>query len=138
MISVKVSASWLRREAVPNAQTIGVIVDPDSPDTIQQMKDLTAAASAVGRRLKIVSARSGRLCDYGRAESRRGRGDLRADLFRAARENWSASPRVTRFPRFSFVRDFADAGGLMSYGTSFLDANRQAGVYTGRILKGDK
>jgi len=59
MISVKVSASWLRREAVPNAQTIGVIVDPDSPDTIQQMKDLTAAASAVGRRLKIVSARSG-------------------------------------------------------------------------------
>ena len=86
MISVKVSAIWLRREAVPNAQTIGVIVDPDSLDTIQQMKDLTAAASAVGRRLKIVSARSGRLCDYGRAESRRGRGDLRADLFRAARK----------------------------------------------------
>ena len=59
MISVKVSAIWLRREAVPNAQTIGVIVDPDSPDTIQQMKDLTAAATAVGPQLKIVSARSG-------------------------------------------------------------------------------
>jgi putative ABC transport system substrate-binding protein len=65
MISVKVSAIWLRREAVPNAQTIGAI------------------------------------------------------------------------PTVYFVRDFADAGGLMSYGTSFLDANRQAGVYTGRILKGD-
>ena len=40
-------------------------------------------------------------------------------------------------PTVYFVRDFADAGGLMSYGTSFLEANRQAGVYTGRILKGD-
>jgi putative ABC transport system substrate-binding protein len=40
-------------------------------------------------------------------------------------------------PTVYFVPDFADAGGLMSYGTSFLDANRQAGVYSGRILKGD-
>lgn len=41
-------------------------------------------------------------------------------------------------PTIYFVRDFPDAGGLMSYGTSFLDADRQAGIYTGRILNGDK
>ena len=61
-----------------------------------------------------------------------------APIYFAQREKLVGMPRVTRFPRFSFVRDFADAGGLMSYGTSYLDANRQAGVYTGRILKGDK
>jgi putative tryptophan/tyrosine transport system substrate-binding protein len=59
----------LMREAVPNAQTIGVIVDPDSPDTIQQMKDLSAAVSALGRQLKIVIC--ARLCRCRRAHELR-------------------------------------------------------------------
>ena len=52
--------------------------------------------------------------------------------------NWPSWRRATRFPRSIRSRDFAEAGGLMSYGASLADAYRQVGVYTGRILKGAK
>ena len=61
-----------------------------------------------------------------------------APIYFAQREKFVGIAARYAIPTIYFVRDFADAGGLMSYGTSFTDANRQAGVYTGRILKGDK
>ena len=132
----------LMREAVPNAQIIGVIVDPDSPDTVQQMKDLPAAASAVGRQLKVVSAGSGSDIDTAfatMAEQKVGAVVVTSSpIYFAQREKFVGIAARYALPTVYFVRDFADAGGLMSYGTSFPDANRQAGIYTGRILKGDK
>jgi putative tryptophan/tyrosine transport system substrate-binding protein len=132
----------LMREAVPNAQTIGVIIDPDSPDTIHQMKDLSAAASALGRALKLVSAGNGSDIDAAfatMADQKVGAVVVTSSpIYFAQREKFVGIAARYAIPTVYFVRDFADAGGLMSYGTSFPDANRQAGVYTGRILKGDK
>ena len=92
----------LMREAVPIAKLIGVIVDPDSPDTIQQMKDLPAAASALGRQLKIISVGSGSDIDAAFATmAEQGVGAVvvtsRRSIFRNA-TNSSASLRVMRFP----------------------------------------
>jgi len=132
----------LMREAVPNAQTIGVIVDPDSPDTVQQMKELTSAASALGRQLKIISASSGSDVEAGFATmAAQGVGAVvvaSAPIYFAQRDKFVTAAARYGIPTVYFVRDFADEGGLMSYGTSLPDANRQAGLYTGRILKGDK
>jgi putative ABC transport system substrate-binding protein len=132
----------LMREAVPNAQIIGVVVDPNSPDTIQQMKDLPAARSALGRQLKIVSAGSGSDIEGAfatMADQKVGAVVVTSSpIYFAQREKFVGVAARYAIPTIYFVRDFADAGGLMSYGTSFPDAYRQAGVYTGRILKGDK
>jgi putative tryptophan/tyrosine transport system substrate-binding protein len=132
----------LMREAVPNAKLIGVIVDPDSPDTSQQMKELPAAASVLGRQLKIVSASSGNDIDTAfatMADQKVGAVVVASSpIYFAQREKFVGIAARYAIPTVYFVRDFADAGGLMSYGTSFIDANRQAGLYTGRILKGDK
>jgi putative ABC transport system substrate-binding protein len=54
-----------------------------------------------------------------------------------AASNWPRWPSVTECPRYAF-REFAEAGGLMSYGTSLAERDRQVGVYAGRILKGEK
>ena len=132
----------LMREAVPIAKLIGVIVDPDSPDTIQQMKDLPAAARALGRQLKIISVGSGSDIDAAFATmAEQGVGAFvvtSSPIYFPQRDKFVGVAARYAIPTVYFVRDFADAGGLMSYGTSFPDANRQAGVYVGRILKGDK
>ena len=132
----------LIHEAVPNARRIGVIVDPDSPDTIAQMKDLSSAASGVGRELKIFGAGSGADIDATfatMADQKIGAVVVAsAPIYFAQREKFVGIAARYAIPTIYFVRDFADAGGLMSYGTSFIDADRQAGIYTGRILKGDK
>ena len=96
----------------------------------------------MGRQLKIVSAGSGSDIDAAfatMAEQKVGAVVVTsAPIYFAQREKFVGIAARYAIPTIYFVRDFADAGGLMSYGTSFTDANRQAGVYTGRILKGDK
>ncbi len=132
----------LIREVVPAAGIIGVIVDPDSPDTVQQMKELPAAASALGRQIKIVSVTGGSDIDAAfqtMVEQRVGAVLVTSSpIYLVQREKFIAVAARYAIPTVYFVRSFADAGGLMSYGTSFPDAYRQAGIYTGRILKGDK
>jgi putative tryptophan/tyrosine transport system substrate-binding protein len=132
----------LIHELVPDAADIGIIADPNSPDTVEQMKSLSTAASSLGRRLKTMNVS--------------GENDIEP-AFAAMAEQRVAAAVVTSSPAYLpqrqkfvalaaryailtayFVRDFADAGGLISYGTSLPDAYRRAGVYTGRILKGDK
>jgi putative ABC transport system substrate-binding protein len=131
----------LIHELVPDA-AIGIIADPNSPDTVEQIKSLSVAASSLGRRLKTMNVS--------------GENDIEP-AFAAMAEQHVAAAVVTSSPAYLpqrqkfvalaaryaiptayFVRDFADAGGLISYGTSFPDAYRRAGVHTGRILKGDK
>jgi len=105
----------LLRELVPKAATIGVLVYPNTPNTENERSDVRAAAQAIGQQLIILDASNDR--DIDRAF---------ATLARHA------------LPTIYSLREYAEAGGLVSYGASIADAYRQAGIYTGRILKGEK
>jgi putative tryptophan/tyrosine transport system substrate-binding protein len=129
-------------ELVPNAAILGVVVDPNSPDTAVEIKELLAAASTLGKRIKTFNVSN--------------EGEISAAFAAMAEQRVAAAmvtsspiylPRQQKFtdvaaryaiPTVYFVRDFVEGGGLISYGTSFADAYRLAGVYAGRILKGDK
>jgi putative tryptophan/tyrosine transport system substrate-binding protein len=132
----------LMRELVPNAAVIAVIVDPNSPDTKLQMRELPAAASALGRQIKIFNAGSENDIDAAFAaivEQRIGAVVVASSpSYLPQREQFVALAARHAVPTIFFLRAFAEAGGLMSYGTSITDAYRQVGVYTGRILKGEK
>jgi putative ABC transport system substrate-binding protein len=132
----------LIREVVPNTRVIGVIVDPNSPDTGLQMKELPAAASALGLQIKIVDASSEGEIDAAFAALRQypvGAVLLTSSPFYLPqRQKIVALAARYAIPTVYFFRAFADVGGLMSYGTSLTDAYRQAGIYVGRILKGEK
>jgi putative ABC transport system substrate-binding protein len=132
----------LIRELIPNASTIGVIVDPNSPDTSLQMRELLAAASALGRQIKIFNVSSENEADAAFAaiaEQRIGAVLVTsAPSYLPLRQKFAALAASHALPAIYFFRAFAEVGGLMSYGTSLADAYRQAGIYTGRILKGEK
>ena len=132
----------LIRELVPNAAVIGAIVDPNSPDTKLQMEELPAAASALGRQVKIFNAGSDSEIDAAFAavaEQKIGAVLVTSSPFYLPRrEKFVALAARASVPTVYYLRAFAEAGGLMSYGTSLTDAYRLAGVYAGRILKGEK
>ena len=132
----------LIHELVPNASVIGVIVDPNSPDTGLMMMELPAAARALGQQIKIINASDERELDAAfaaMAEQRVGAVVVTSSPFYfPQRQKFIALASRYAVPTVYFFRDFAEAGGLMSYGTSLADAYRQSGVYTGRILKGER
>jgi putative ABC transport system substrate-binding protein len=132
----------LLHEVVPKAATIGIIVDPNSPDTERQLRELPEAASSIGQRIVILKAGSER--DVEAAFASIAAEQVEALLIASSpfylplRERMVALASRHRVPAIYFFRDFAVAGGLMSYGTDLPDAYRQAGRYAGRILKGEK
>jgi putative ABC transport system substrate-binding protein len=132
----------LMHEAVPNAAVIGVIVDPKSPETVQQIADLTRAATALALEIKTFNVNVEGEIDV--AFATMAEQHIGAAVVTASPSYLPMGQRLValaaRFaiPTAYYVRGFADAGGLMSYGTSLSDAYRQAGLYAGRILKGDK
>jgi putative ABC transport system substrate-binding protein len=132
----------LIHELVPDAAVIGIIADPNSPDTVEQMKSLSTAASSLGRRLKTmnVSGESDIEPAFAAMAEQRVAAVVvtSSPVYLPQRQKFVALAARYAIPTAYFVRDFADAGGLISYGTSFPDAYRRAGVYTGRILKGDR
>jgi putative ABC transport system substrate-binding protein len=129
-------------ELVPNAAVIAVIADPNSPDTRLQMKDLAAAASALGRQIKIFEAGGDKEIDsaFGAISEQRIGAVVVASSpsYLPRREQFVALARRLAVPTVYFLRAFAEAGGLMSYGASIIDAYRQLGIYAGRIIKGEK
>jgi putative ABC transport system substrate-binding protein len=132
----------LLRQIVPSATTIAVLVGPESSATVLERKDLQAAARAVGQQLVIVDVGSDR--DFEKAFAmfvQRGARALYvvggAFMF-SNRERLVALAARHGLPTTYDQREYAAAGGLMSYSTSFTDAYRQAGIYVGRILKGAK
>src|SRR5262249_50088714 len=105
-------------------------------------KDVTAAASAIGVEIGIVRASDSREIEVAFATLVRNRADalvVGADpFFNIRRVQLTTLATRHAIPAVYFSREFAEAGGLMSYGTSPTEMYRQIGVYVGRILKGAK
>jgi putative ABC transport system substrate-binding protein len=132
----------LLHEVIPKATTIGFLINPKDPNADPDVRDARAAADTLGQRLVVAGAGTD--------------GEIDLAFERFAHENVDAvfmdtepflADRLAKvaglamqhsLPTISQLRDFAAAGGLVSYGTSITEANRQLGVYTGRVLRGVK
>jgi putative ABC transport system substrate-binding protein len=132
----------LLRQLVPKAATIAVLVDPITPAAERERRDVQAAAHAIAQELIVVEAGSDRDIETAFATfAQRGAGALFATtgaFLTSRRERVVALAARHALPASYALREFATAGGLMSYGASITDAHRQAGIYAGRILKGEK
>ena len=129
-------------EAVPAASAIAVLLNPTSSTADSQLRNLQSAASALGVRLHILHASGERDLDAVSAtlSQLRPRGlVVSSDTFFGTHGELLAALAIRHaLPAIHQSRDFALAGGLMSYAGSFVELHRQAGIQTGRILKGDK
>ncbi|MEA2896241.1 MAG: hypothetical protein QOJ84_1856 [Bradyrhizobium sp.] len=129
-------------EAVPAAALVGFLINPANPNAQPDTIELRAAAEAVGRKLLIVEARVEGDLDMAFSTLVRHRADavlVHADpLSLSRREQLVGLAARNALPAIYWSRQFVAAGGLMSYGGSLADAHQQAGIYTGRILKGEK
>ena len=132
----------LLRQFVPRATTIAVLVNPNTPVTEAERRDVQAAAQAIGQQLIIFDVSSDRDIETAFATFvQRGAGALLVGtggvLEFQSGANRSGGERHA-LPASYSQREGVVAGGLMSYGPSISDAYRQAGIYSGRILKGEK
>jgi putative ABC transport system substrate-binding protein len=127
---------------VPAATAIGLLVNPANPNSQPETSDVQAAARLLGLHLNVESASSEREIEAAFARFIQQRIDalfVAGDAFFISRRDQLAALAARHaLPASHDSRDHAAAGGLMSYGPSLTDAYRQAGVYTGRILKGEK
>jgi putative ABC transport system substrate-binding protein len=132
----------LLRQLVPKTAAIAELVNANLPQAESERKDVQAAAHAMGQELIVVEAGSDRDIDAAFATfSQRGGGALfvgTGSFLNSRRERIVALAARHGIPTIYVLREFVTAGGLMSYGTSITDAYRLAGVYAGRILKGEK
>jgi putative ABC transport system substrate-binding protein len=132
----------LLHELVPSEATIAVLLNPTEPSADSQLKDVQEAAHAVGRLTQISEASTERDIDRSFetfAQLRAGALLVGSDpFFNSRRDQIVAQAARYAIPAIYEQREFAMAGGLMSYGTSLADAYHQVGLYTGRILKGEK
>jgi putative tryptophan/tyrosine transport system substrate-binding protein len=132
----------LLRQLVPNATTIGVLVNPNTPETEAERRDLLAASLRVGQQLSILDVGSDRDIENAFATLvQRGAGAAligAGPFLTSHRQQLVALAARSRLPTMYPLREYIAAGGLISYGASITEAYRQAGVYAGQILKGEK
>jgi putative ABC transport system substrate-binding protein len=132
----------LLRELVPNAALIAVLLNPTWIRFKTVSKEIAEAARAAGQRIDVIEASNEHEIHgaFKRIAPLRPQALLvGADpFFNARREQLVTLANHYAIPAIYELREFAVAGGLMSYGTSLTEAYRQVGVYTGRILKGEK
>jgi putative ABC transport system substrate-binding protein len=130
----------LLRELVPNAATIGILVNPNFPGTAAEVADGQAAARAGGVELQIIRASNDDELEVAFADMEKRRiaalvvsGDI---FFYSRRDQIVALAARHAVPAIYEWREYVTAGGLVNYGTSISDGYRQAGNYVARILKG--
>jgi putative ABC transport system substrate-binding protein len=143
-MNLDLGSKWvaLLHELLPNAKRLVVLINLANADAARSLITRTQeAAVAIGLHLEFVFA-----SDAGEIDAAFAGLGTRAQglivqpevLFLQNRETLATLAIREKLPALSNVPDFAKAGGLMSYGSSFIDAHRQAGVYAGRILKGNQ
>jgi putative ABC transport system substrate-binding protein len=145
LVSSELAAKRLEfmRELVPHAVRVAVLVNPaNASNTETTLRDVETAARDKGLQIRVLRASTGREIEAAFAELSRERPDLLfvgTDPFFTSRRVQLANLSSRHgLPMTASTREVTDAGGLMSYGSNIADAFRQAGVYTGRILKGVK
>ena len=132
----------LLRQLVPKATIMAVLVKPNTPETEAERRDVLAAAQATGQQLLLFDASTEP--EIGTAfkdAAQRGAGALlvgSGPFFNSQREYIVSMAARYALPAMFNIAEAVTAGGLISYGTSLTDAYRQAGIYAGRILKGEK
>jgi putative ABC transport system substrate-binding protein len=132
----------LLHELIPAAAGIGLLINATSPNLSEAVvvKDVEAAARTLGKKIQVAEAGTDAEIDTAFATLARlrvGALVIVADVFYNDRRERIASLALRhRLPSIYARREYAVAGGLMSYGTSLSDIYRQAGLYVGRVLKG--
>jgi putative ABC transport system substrate-binding protein len=132
----------LLHELVPNLDSLGFLVNRMSPFAEAETREAQTAARALGLQLFVLNASAEGDLEAAFATSVRQRARallVQSDAFLNTRADQFAALQIRHgLPVVSGLRAFAKAGGLMTYGPSAEDANRQGGIYVARILKGDK
>ena len=132
----------LLNELIPSAATIGVLINPDTPGAASQLKELKDAARALRKNVQIVEARDEKGIEIAMAELARRKVEsllVAADpFFYLHHELLVTLAAQYAIPALYEFREYAVDGGLISYGINLTDAYQQIGIYTGRILKGEK
>jgi putative tryptophan/tyrosine transport system substrate-binding protein len=132
----------LLHDLIPTATIVAMLLDPTDPRTEIQTRDMEGASRALGLQIHVLNARTeGEINTAFATLSELRLGALSVgtgELFRRQREQLALLSARYGVPTFYQYRDYAAAGGLISYGASLTDAYRLAGVYAGRILKGEK
>src|SRR5262249_54754104 len=127
---------------VPSATSVGLLVNPKNPNMDAEIADVMQAARVLGRQVQVVNASSEPEIDGAFAAFVQQRVNaiiITADAFFTARNDQVVALAARNaLPAIYSLPEEAEAGGLMSYGSSQADAYRQAGVYTARVLKGEK
>lgn len=127
---------------VPAVEVFAALVNPKNPTTSERSKEIEGAARTMGKQLQFLEASTLQELAVAFASLRRSRAGalfVAADpFFNSQRDTVIALAASHTVPAIYEQRDFAVAGGLMSYGTDFAASYWQAGAYTGRILKGER
>jgi ABC-type uncharacterized transport system substrate-binding protein len=130
----------LLRELVPHLRRIAVLVNPADANTETQLKAVNEAARAMGLQIQVLNADTSTEIDAAFETMGRERPDGvfvgTTAFLNGRRVQLAHQASFHRLPAIYASRDYAEAGGLMSYGSDIMGGWRQAGVYTGRILKG--
>jgi len=139
---VYAKSAQLLKELVPTASTIGYLVNPSNPAAEAFSKDARTAASTLGVQVHVLNASAERELDEAFAAlAKLGAGGLVVagePFFDSQRDRIVQLSARYATPAIYTFREYVVAGGLMSYGSSITDSYRRAGIYAGRILKGEK
>ena len=129
-------------DLLPRARAIAFLVNPNNPNAEADTAEIEAAAQATGVRVQVLNASNE--TEFDRVFSTLAKSPAKGvvvsndAMFTTRRERIVTLATHDAVPAIYAYREYVDAGGLMSYGTSVSDTYRQAGIYTGRILKGEK